>query len=378
MPSNYLTIGIIVDESETGEFNTLLHKIIGHLQKQLKKNFPQFKWVFSFLKRKDFPTSIPLDPLELLEFGASLKLDYNLDFALVFTSLPLKSRFNQIVNAVPSNMLETAVISMARIIEEDTNKQVHGLLALCKHVLGHLWGLEHNANSVMQPHHIWTSAHKLSWSKEEKKHILSYLKDIADPRLEETSKGLKLSAFLFYLHVLKREGISILRDILLFRSWLMMLRLGKFTVATAISIIFLFLSAEAWEMGAAICPFWLNIGIGIILLAATLSLYFGQNLHKVAKSEKIKEQSVRSKLVLFGTLFIGITIFWLNLFLISTIIIYLLPQKILVGWAGIKNNLPIFHFGKIMATFGILASALGGNLEEAQDIKAVLFYTEET
>jgi hypothetical protein len=31
-----------------------------------------------------------------------------------------------------------------------------------------------------------------------------------------------------------------------------------------------------------------------------------------------------------------------------------------------------------MATFGILASSLGGNLEEEHDIKAVLVYTEET
>ena len=31
-----------------------------------------------------------------------------------------------------------------------------------------------------------------------------------------------------------------------------------------------------------------------------------------------------------------------------------------------------------MATFGILASSLGGNLEEEHDLKAVLIYTEET
>ena len=93
----------------------------------------------------------------------------------------------------------------------------------------------------------------------------------------------------------------------------------------------------------------------------------------------MKEQAVRSRIILFGTLFIGLASFWLNLLLISFIIINLLPQKVIVGWAGLGGNtLPVFHFSKLMATFGILASSVGGNLEEEQDIKAVLIYTEET
>ena len=60
-------------------------------------------------------------------------------------------------------------------------------------------------------------------------------------------------------------------------------------------------------------------------------------------------------------------------------IIFVLPDTVLMGWAGIKDGvLPIFHFAKLMATFGIVASALGGNLEEEHDLKAVLIYTEET
>jgi len=43
-----------------------------------------------------------------------------------------------------------------------------------------------------------------------------------------------------------------------------------------------------------------------------------------------------------------------------------------------SQSLPMPHFTKIMATFGILASSLGGNLEEEHDLKAVLIYEEET
>ncbi len=61
------------------------------------------------------------------------------------------------------------------------------------------------------------------------------------------------------------------------------------------------------------------------------------------------------------------------------LIIAILPESVLAGWAGMGGkSLPAFHFSKLMATFGVLASAAVGNLEEEQDIKALLVYTEET
>jgi hypothetical protein len=71
--------------------------------------------------------------------------------------------------------------------------------------------------------------------------------------------------------------------------------------------------------------------------------------------------------------------FWVNLFVISLGVIWIMPETVLAGWAGLDNQpLPIVHFARLMATFGILASAVGGNLEEEHDLKAVLIYSEET
>ena len=91
------------------------------------------------------------------------------------------------------------------------------------------------------------------------------------------------------------------------------------------------------------------------------------------------EQTARSKIVLIGTLISGMVIYWILLFLISLIIIYLLPENILSSWAGLnKSQFSYLHFAKFMATIGVFASAVGGNLEEENQIKAVLIYTEET
>ncbi|WP_457573975.1 hypothetical protein [Desulfolithobacter sp.] len=374
-----VTIGFVLDGGESSEVQRRVAWLRDTLQRTLQQDFPQFAWSIRCMPRRDFPRELPLDPLELLEFGSDIKIEYGLDFLLVFTSLPLKARFDQTVSGVPSNMLETGVVTLSRLLENSDGQVIdRAMLALCRHILGHLWGLDHNEDSVMRPREFWSGDEPLDWSGEEKKDIASYLKTIADPRLEETSAA-AASVWRFYIQVLLHEGVALARDILFFRSWLMMLHLGRFTAATAVSIIFLFLSAEAWEMGAAIRSGWLDLILVMVLLAATLSLYFGQNLQGVGRSDRMMEQAVRSRIVLFGTLLVGMVSFWVNLFIVSLAIIYLLPDGVLAGWAGLTDQpLPMAHFAKLMATFGILASSLGGNLEEEHDLKAVLVYTEET
>jgi hypothetical protein len=374
-----VTIGFLLDTDTGRDARERLYHLKDILLETLSSDFPAFAWSIEVIERRYLPNHYPVDPLSLLEFGADIKIEYHFDFLLVFTSLPLKARFGQRVNGVPSNILETGVISLARFLEHsDLQNANHSMLAICKHILGHLWGLEHSDNSVMMSREFWRGDEPLQWSHRERVKIEAYLEDIADPRLEETTLA-PASVWRFYLQVLLREGIGIAKDILLFRSWLMVLHLGRFTAATAVSIIFLFLSAEAWDMGMAIRSEWLDLILLLVLLTSTLSIYFGQNLQEVGRSDMMLEQAVRSKIVLFGTLLVGMLSFWLNLFVISIAVIYLLPESVLSKWAGIPGqSLPVVHFAKLMATFGILASSLGGNLEEEHDIKAVMIYTEET
>ncbi len=377
--NSLITIGLVVDAHEQDEIHIHARWLCSRLSEEFQHDFPDFTWKFRIVQRHDFPQTIPRDPLELLEFGSDIKIEYGFDFLLVFSALPLLARFGQAISAVPSNMLETGVITISRLLEmEDKHKTRMAILALTRHVLGHLWGLDHNDQSVMRPRQFWRGEEPTDWSQDEKSEIMQYLKDIADPRLEETSLA-PHTAWKFYLQVILREGWQIAGDILLSRSWLMMAHLGRFTTATAVSITFLFLSAEAWEMGAAIQSGWLDMVLAGVLFASTFSLYFGQNLHAVGRSDRMMEQAVRSRIVLVGTLLVGMVSFWINLFIISLGIIYILPDSVLAGWAGLAGkSLPMVHFAKLMATFGIVASALGGNLEEEHDLKAVLIYSEET
>jgi hypothetical protein len=374
-----VAVGLVLHAFEPARVHDEARQLADALRQTLQHDLPEFDWQLRVLARRDFPAEQPQDPLDLLEAGSDIKIEEGFDFLLVLTSAPLLARFDQAVNGVPSSMLETGVLSLARQLDLEEEDAVHrAALGLARHLLGHLFNLDHSDNSVMRPREFWNGSGPLDWSEEEKRQIREFLEDIADPRLEETA-GAGRTRWKFFGQVLLRDGLSLARDILLFRSWRMVLHLGRFTAATAVSVIFLFLSAEAWELGAAMGSEWLNLLLAGVLLLATLSLYFGQNLQGVGRSDKMMEQAVRSRIILFGTLLVGMCSFWINLFLISLVIIHLMPETVLAGWAGLGDRvLPAAHFARLMATFGILASALGGNLEEEQDLKAVLIYTEET
>ena len=374
-----VSIALVINAGEPSEVREIVRWLRNTLEKSLRRDLPGFTWTLPIIHRHDFPDQRPQDPLALLEFGSDLKIEYGLDLVLAITSAPLMARFDQSVNGVPSVMLETGVLSIARQLDQGTPRYVRrSVLGVCRHVLGHLFGLDHSEDTVMRPREFWNAAEPLDWSVKEKKEIAAMLQEIADPRLEETANAAK-TPLVFYAQVLLREGVSLAREILTFRSWMMILHLGRFTAATAVSIIFLFLSAEAWEMGAAISSRWLNVVSFLVLILATLSLYFGQNLQGVGRSDRMMEQAVRTRVILLGTLFVGLASFWINLFLLSLAVIFFLPDTVLANWAGlVGKSLPMVHFAMIMATFGILASSLGGNLEEEHDLKAVLIYTEET
>jgi len=56
-----------------------------------------------------------------------------------------------------------------------------------------------------------------------------------------------------------------------------------------------------------------------------------------------------------------------------------LPLDVFARWAGVPpGRLSIPGYAAFMATIGVLAAALGGNLEEEAEIKAQLLFDEET
>lgn len=345
---------------------------------QLRQQFPEFAWHMPFIQRRRYAPRGALRPLPLLEFGAQEKLLNKWDYAVVVVANDLEPRRQPFALGVPSSALETAVLSSSRLGEK--SKIPPRLAGLALHELGHLFSLEHADEGPMcLPSN--ELKHNLSAFPEEQALVLQYhFQEVADARLEEEPHAYKRrSTFRFYLRAFVYNFRDIMKAVWGYRPWRIPLYLGRLTAAVAVSLLVLLLTAESWEVGANVAPLPLLITtLGAILVAAAY-IFVGQHIGQVGKSYSPREQVARSRIVLFLTLLLGMISLWLTLYGLLFVSSLILPLEVVAGWAGYSaDTLPRSRYLAFMATVGILAGALGGNLEEENEIKAQLFFDEET
>ncbi len=341
----------------------------------LSEQFPEFTWEMPFVERRVYMPLGALDPLPLAELGAEEKIYRHWDYAIVLVPNELNPRHRVFTLALPSSALEVAVVSSARLGHDENLAE--RLAALVLHELGHLWGLDHAWEGPMHPPAAPELLRVTPFPPEQQDHIRAYLRTVADARLEEQQP--RWNALSFYVRTFLVNPREILGSIWGYAPWRMPLYLGRLTAAAAVSTIFLLLTTEAWEIGSHLTGLYMVVlPLGAILLA-TFALFFGQNMGQVTREVMLREQAVRTRLVLFGTLLLGMVAVWAVIYVISLSIALLLPQSVLAQWIGTRLDLwRLVRYANFMATVGVLAAALGGNLEEEEDIKAEVLFDEET
>lgn len=353
----------------------LVESVCAAVHERLQRQFPGFAWERHRIERRVYPQVGPLDPLVLLELGAEEKLVRRLDFALVYVPNELTARNRIFVMGVPSSALETAVLSSARL-RGDPEAEAR-LVGLALHLLGHLFGLDHSHGGIMRPTREVAQLTPADYAPAAAAEVEQRLRAVADQRVEETGHSTGTAAFVW--RTLRSDPLGILADMLAYAPWRMPLHLGRYTAATAVTVVFLFLSAEAWELGAHLSAAWLAVGAAVVVGLATLSLYLGQNFHQMGRVSGLREQLVRTRIVLFGALLVGIAALWASLFVISLVVMRVFPEAVFAAWSGQDGGmLSLPRYAAFMASLGVVAGAFGGNLEEESEIKAVFLFDEET
>ncbi len=343
------------------------------LKEQLETQFPLFDWQMPRVERRSFAPRGALEPLSLLEIGAEEKLYRRWDFALVLVPNELQPRRRISTLGVPSSALEVAVLSSARLGSKEMLPE--RLAALAQHLLGHLLTLETRDEGPMRAPEVETLRLE-PFPEDQAEEIIDLLQDVTDARLEETRRSWNTPSF--YLRAFSSDWWGILKSIVGYRPWRIPLYLGRLTAAVAVSLLLLLLTAESWEAGTHIPTHLLIIATFVSISLATLFIFFGQRLDQVGRGRGWSEQLARSRIVLFGTLLSGMISLWIIMFLLVLIASYFLPAEVVSGWSGFElRELPRLHYVTFMASLGILAAALGGNLEEEDAIKAELFVDEE-
>ena len=355
--------------------SALLDRVMTSVRERLTRQFPGYDWDMRRIQRRVAPPEGVLDPLVLLELGAEEKLHRRLDLVLVFVPNELMPRNRIYIAGVPSSILEVAVLSSARFMD-DPDPACH-LTGLALHLLGHLLGLPHEEAGIMRCTEETTHIQPEDYSPEARALVEERLARIADLRLEE--QGGTEGRLRFWWRTWMSDPLGILRDVFAYAPWRMPLYLGRYTAATAVTVIFLFLSAEAWELGARMQGNHLGMGAVVICILAALSLYLGQNLHQMGRVATLREQLTRTRMTLFGALLAGMGALWLALFAIGLVVMEAFPKAVFAGWAGVApERLSLTHYAAFMANLGVVAGAFGGNLEDEAEIKAVLLFDEET
>ncbi len=346
-------------------------RLLGVLEEQL----PGFRWEMPWVERRLNPPRGALETLPLLELGAEEKLHRHWDYALVVVPNELIPRKRVATVGVPSSALETAVLSSARL--GSAEELVERMVALALHLLGHLFGLEHAETGPMRPFEEPEEMAVEPFPAWQLERVRRQLAESTDARLEE--QGRRWGRVMFYWRAFWTDPRGIVRDIVGYRPWRMPLALGRLTAAAAVSLVYMLLAADSWEVGVALDRRWLMAGPVASVLLATLAVFWGQNIAQVGREHGWREQLARTHIVLFGTLLLGLGSLWVVLFLVSWGVAVLFPREVFAAWAHVSpGRLPVAAYAAFMATLGVIAAALGGNLEEEGEIKAELLFDEET
>lgn len=344
------------------------------LQAFLAQQFPDLRFEMPMVERRRFPPRGSLEPLPLLEMGVQEKLDRGWDFGLVVVPNELSGRDLSFTAGVPSSALEVAALSSARLIP--AQDMAAGVANLALHLLGHMWGLEHAEQGPMRlplPDH----ASLATFPPEQHDWVRERLEEAADARLEEEQRDWNWLSF--HWSTIRSDPRGIATDVLGYAPWRLPLRTGRLTAAAAVTLIFLLLGAESWDIGTHLPGWALSIAAIACTLVATVFVYLGQNLSQVCRGASRKEQLTRTRIVLFATLLIGMASMWVVLFVLSSLAIFGVPDTVIAGWLGQQPQAAsLFGHAAFVATLGILAAALGGNLEEQEVLKSSLLYDEET
>ena len=362
----------LTDAALAERYDEAGEKLLGYLQTQ----FPAFDWQLERTERRAFSAAGPVKPLPLLELGAEEKLHHQWDYAVVVVPNDLEPRQRISTLGIPSSALEVVVLSSARLGPRDALPE--RLAALALHLLGHLFALEHAEEGPMRPPGEVERLTLEPFPKEQVEIARDTLRDVADARLEET--GTRWNIVTFYFRAFFSDPSSIVRSVWGYSPWKIPLYLGRLTATVIVSLLFLLLTAESWEAGTNSALGWLLTGSSVALIASSLFIFYGQNLEQLGHGpgRGWSEQLARSRIVLFGTLFVGMMSLWAVLFALLWVVSYALPLEVVAAWSGFEPaDLPRINYVIFMASIGILAAALGGNLEEEGEIKAALFFDEE-
>ena len=368
------------------------------VRRALRKELPGFSWAFPLVRRRDLVAgSETAEPISLLDAAATERRLGGWDFALLVTAADLHAWYRPFALATPSQALDAAVLSLARLDLNPHDRAAepvaraatlaHRLAALTLHAFGHLNGLDHEADRGAVMHAPRTPSDldesSLSFTDANRAEIDQEIADVADPRMEEESAFERLGDVAFALKAVLLNWADIVDTVLQIRPWRFPFQLSKLTTAAFSTLVVLIMTAEAWDLGAR-QPAGLIVAMSLVAILGTSGyLVRKQNLLAWRHGQARSEQHVVQAVSILLALGLGMATTWALLFGTTMLLGSLLFDGTIVsGWAANLGGPVEAHnrivFAGFVAALGLGVGALGASFEDQTYFRHVAYVDEET
>lgn len=349
------------------------------------------------VERRDVAQGIREEPASLLELGVQERDGRRWDFVIVVTGADLIAHYKASALAAPSNALDVAVMSTARIDPQAVGQEVdeaerrarmtQRAYALALHLLGHIAGLvhldEHEPGAAMSAIDGLADLDAVEgFSGASMDELGRALRAVADLRVEE-ERGRARRGLQFTLAAIGANAGEILRAVRHARPTQLPFRLSRLTTAALSALLILINTAEVWEIS-------MNergpVAIAISLAALAGTTYYvlkRQRLLLPQARGQSTEQIVVSRVAVSLTIFLGMLTAYVMLFALAiTLALVVYPTEVIHSWAptidgaiGARHYLTLSAF---LAAVGIAIGSLGASFEDEHYFRHIAFIDEET
>lgn len=330
----------------------------------------------------------PRRPSECLDEAALHMVKRPFDLVVVVTDVPLTTREERSVEGLASPVSRVVVVSTRRLLRRPGLETVQTLdsaavrwnaATLLVHLLGHVFGANHEDGGVMAPFSFDSARRSVPPFDAD---ITQHLRKIAT-RIPETdvSRG-RLRRLGFHVLSLVRNPGTVATTLLQSRAPLLPFSLPRLSTAAVTPTIILVFSAEAWDVGLNLTNRTAALFAVLSIVAAAFHLLSVQRLSfPRERSQVLTEHMALVNVTVFLILVVAmIGLFVLvgsNMFLIELVVF---PPHLMTNWPSLEDPTvgltDLVRVGGFISTLGVLSGALAGGIENRMALRHLALFRD--